>query len=118
TATSDPPYDLCKEVLDDSLIDYMLGIDNRSHVHTNSSPSQTTYIVPSHESPTFDLVSHHSSHTSSHTPSYYVDDPIDSMINDIITSESLGDVNDTADRHDSPTFNSIERESLSPLSLE
>ncbi|KAH9307261.1 hypothetical protein KI387_035172, partial [Taxus chinensis] len=77
TTTHDPPFDLSTEILDNSLIDYMLSIDNHSDVDIDSSSSQITIIGLSHDSLSSDIASHETSHTSSHTPSYYVDDPID-----------------------------------------
>ncbi|KAH9313203.1 hypothetical protein KI387_028238, partial [Taxus chinensis] len=75
----DPSYpssDMPPNVLDPSIIDYLLGIDSQSGVPLTSPPptptatpmSSTTSDSPPHTSP-----------SSMHSPSYYVDDPIDSF---------------------------------------
>ncbi|KAH9311705.1 hypothetical protein KI387_026740, partial [Taxus chinensis] len=112
----DPPSDISKEILDDSLINFMFGLDDSTHVHIDSPPSQTTTIAASHASPISDNASHDPSHTSSHTPSHYVDDPIDDTLNDIFISESLSDFDETIDSHESTTLHTTECESLTPLS--
>ncbi|KAH9298454.1 hypothetical protein KI387_030136, partial [Taxus chinensis] len=87
-------------------------LDNNSH--TDSPPNQTIVMTTSHDSHIFDTASPNPSHTLS----YYIDDPIDSMVNDIFIFESLSNVNDTLDSHDSTTFHTVECDFPTPLSPE
>ncbi|KAH9301448.1 hypothetical protein KI387_013031, partial [Taxus chinensis] len=115
TITCDLPSNLSLETLDDSLIDYLFGIDTHSHEHIDSPSTMATNIVPSYESTSSDIVSHDTSPPSLHTPSHYVDDPIDSVLSDILISESLSDIGETLDGHDSPYLHTIECDSPTPM---
>ncbi|KAH9306183.1 hypothetical protein KI387_010587, partial [Taxus chinensis] len=107
--TCDPHSDLSLETLDGSIIDYLLDIDNHSQVHIDSS-TPTTDMVPSHNSTASDI----SSPTTYSDSLHYVDDPIDHLFRNDITSEALSDISEAVDTNDSPNFHTAECKSPSP----
>ncbi|KAH9315931.1 hypothetical protein KI387_024558, partial [Taxus chinensis] len=90
---------------------FMLGLDDNKHVRDDSHTSRDDTLTASHTSSISENSSHNASHTSSPTP-FYVDD----TLNDILFSDSLFDLVETLDSHDSISLHTVECESHAPLS--
>ncbi|KAH9316833.1 hypothetical protein KI387_018602 [Taxus chinensis] len=112
-----PPPSISAEILDEVIIDYLLGIDydntNKKldeNVHVDdvvSNTSQDDCILASHTPCISENVSSDStdtSHTSVSPTSLYIDD----MIDEILASESLSDIDDTHTSHESTSLHIVE----------
>ncbi|KAH9320130.1 hypothetical protein KI387_021899, partial [Taxus chinensis] len=102
-AACTPLFDVTHDALDESIVDYLLGLDSQPNIHHESSPTSTAATVPFLSYPIVGNTPPPCDSISS-SPSHYIDDPIDITM--------IGTPSTTYDHQASPSFYTAEYDSV------